>query len=596
MTEMTQAYSNLIKEAFITPIRTVTVIDDEYPTFLSLLDSKKQVSLDVESASSNTDRLKKIIAMCHYQRHWSIDILDGSTPNVGGKIPVPSHIRHSDLVILDYHLDGDGSVDGGKRARRIIQQLDQSNHYNLTLVHTKGQDDDINIVFTEILKDFICISNDNQTIPSEATIEKINKWLDENEDGIKYQWINESISLVKVLKIFLSPESLRCINPRVKSHPLHAFSSEISHVAKQAGLSEIELMQWLFTDILTKNEIVFGQDARMDLQFDWSEETNFISTGKIFISVIRKENTEDLEEELIGSLSKALTKHNASPMQLLMAKIRFELDEKGIEQASKIISNRYAQAGWLYNLLKNSNDDSAHDKAINLHWEQLATASRLELRDFSKKIMNIARETFPSDEKKFVKHFFHECMTEQDITLGHLNAFSCSMPVCNSHLMTGSVLDIEGEKWVCITPACDLVPGQKKTQWGSRIGESYLVFKAVRFEKANLNTANKKANFNEYIYLNVDDKPEAYCLGGENPCWDTFYAVNQGRYVNSSQLCILSVRENNSPDAKFPLEMKELQVNVIAELRYEYALNLLHKFGSSQTRVGLDFQNKESMW
>lgn len=38
MTEMTLTYPDLIKEAFINPIRNVTVIDDEYPTLLSLID------------------------------------------------------------------------------------------------------------------------------------------------------------------------------------------------------------------------------------------------------------------------------------------------------------------------------------------------------------------------------------------------------------------------------------------------------------------------------------------------------------------------------------------------------------------------------
>lgn len=37
MTDIIESYSELIKEAFITPIRTVTVIDDEYPTLLSLI-------------------------------------------------------------------------------------------------------------------------------------------------------------------------------------------------------------------------------------------------------------------------------------------------------------------------------------------------------------------------------------------------------------------------------------------------------------------------------------------------------------------------------------------------------------------------------
>ncbi|EPB0854844.1 response regulator receiver domain [Yersinia enterocolitica] len=599
MTEMTQTYSDLIKEAFIAPIRNVTVIDDEYPTLLSLIDLQNRnvaevTEVSIASNNANTERLKKIITMCHSTYRWSIDVFDGHSPNFGGDEDVPSHIHHSDLIVLDYHLDGDASADDGKRARKIIRSLDENNHYNLTLVHTKGYEGEIEAVFTEILKDFIRISPSNPLLPSLEVVEKMQSWLDSNEDGMAYPWISGDINLLTLFSIYFSPMPEKCINPRRPTHPLNAFLSDINDVATRAGLTSIDLIKWRFLEILEKNKVTFDHDVRFDLQWHWGEDTNFISTGKAFISVIRK-SADDPEDELIGSLSEALTKHNASPMHLLMAKMRYELDEKGIEQASKIISNRYAQAGWLYNLLQNANNDSSHDKAINLHWEQLATASREELRGFSKKIIAAAGTTCPEDEKKFVKSFFRECMDNKDLALGHLNAFSCSMPVNNNHLITGTVLDIDGEKWVCITPACDMVPDQKIAQWQSRIGKSYLVFKGMKFDSVNLDTANGKANCNEYIYLNINGVPEAYWLRSENPSWDTFYAAKQGCYDDDHTVTLSCVREDAEADG-MPLVMKSLQAKAVAELRYEYALNLLHKFGSSQTRVGLDFQEKSSMW
>ncbi|HAE79869.1 hypothetical protein JC794_02555 [Morganella morganii] len=599
MTEMTLTYPDLIKEAFINPIRNVTVIDDEYPTLLSLIDIQnrpldERIAAVAETNSANIERLKKIIAMCHGSYQWSIDVFDGHTPNFGGTEEIPPHIHHSDLIVLDYHLDGDAAVDDGMRARKIIQSLDQNNHYNLTLVHTKGYVGEIETVFVEILKDFIRIEPSHPLLPSETVVNKMEEWMDANEDGRAYQWIDTDINLRTIFDIYFSPEPEKCINPRKPTHPLNAFIKDINKVAGEAGLSCVDLMKWRFADILKTNGITFEADARLDLQWYWDADTNFISTGKMFISVIRK-SAENPEDELIGSLSIALTKHNASPMHLLMAKMRYELDEKGIEQASKIISNRYAQAGWLYNLLQNADNDSAHDKAINLHWEQLATASRLVLRDFSKKIMAVAKIDCQADAQRFVQTFFDECIGKKDLALGHLNAFSCSMPVSNNHLITGTVLNIEGEIWVCITPACDLVPGQKIAQWQSRIGESHLVFKAVKFESVKLETANGKANRNEYIYLNVDGIPKSYWLGSDNPSWDTFYAGALGCYGDDYKISLTGVREDKTVEGK-PLVMKTLQAFAIAELRYEYALNLLHKFGSSQTRVGLGFQENNNIW
>lgn len=59
MADIIESYSELIKEAFITPIRTVTVIDDEYPTLLSLItvfSDKNATKLDLNNV--NINRLK----------------------------------------------------------------------------------------------------------------------------------------------------------------------------------------------------------------------------------------------------------------------------------------------------------------------------------------------------------------------------------------------------------------------------------------------------------------------------------------------------------------------------------------------------------
>lgn len=56
-------------------------------------------------------------------------------------------------------------------------------------------------------------------------------------------------------------------------------------------------------------------------------------------------------------------------------------------------------------------------------------------------------------------------------------------------------------------PACDMVPGQRVKQWQSRIGDSYLAFKAVKLESVPIKDANKNANRNEYLFLNDGDTP-----------------------------------------------------------------------------------------
>ncbi|MER8314678.1 hypothetical protein ABS246_19290, partial [Acinetobacter baumannii] len=90
-------------------------------------------------------------------------------------------------------------------------------------------------------------------------------------------------------------------------------------------------------------------------------------------------------EEIYKKLIDTLVKLDPSPMHLLIAKIRHHMDEIGLEQANLITQNKLAQAGWLYSLLLNSkNNELEHDKAIDIHWEQLGRASKTDLREFSK--------------------------------------------------------------------------------------------------------------------------------------------------------------------------------------------------------------------
>ncbi|QLZ58793.1 hypothetical protein HV079_06370 [Citrobacter freundii] len=596
MTDSTITYSSLIEEAFIKPIRNVTVIDDEYPTLLSLIESQFSDSVtppENSTVDANVERLKKIINMCHTTYQWGIDVFSGRYPAIGGGSNVPPHIHHSDLVILDYHLDGEPSIDDGTRAREIIKSLDENNHYNLILVHTKGYADDIKKVFVEILCELITIDFSNELKPSDNTINRMTDWLDDNNDGAGYSWINSSMDLLSILTSYKNNNNSVFLNIENEEHSMHGFHSQLTELSMETGIDVNELVKWKYQDLL-RSKINLEKEIRPDFEWDWSEESNFISTGKTFISVIKK-SSDDPAEELIGSLHAALVKRNASPMHLLMAKMRYELDERGIEQACKIINNRPAQAGWLFNLLENADNDSAHDKAINLHWELLATASRLELRDFSKKIIKAAGCETSQDNKEFVKGFFSECMIDRDKTLGLLNAYSCSMSVNNNHLKTGTILKIGDDKWVCVTPACDMVPGQRVKQWQSRIGDSYLAFKAVKLESVPIKDANKNANRNEYLFLNDGDTPLAYSLGKDNIVWDIFFASGQGNYKDEQSITLYAAREEISEDSK-ALVMKEVRAVAIAELRYEYALNILHKFGASQTRVGLDFQDIRSMW
>lgn len=594
MTEVIASYQDLIDEAFIKPIRTVTVIDDEYPTLHRLIDSRIN-NVEINNIDEqNMARLNKIIAMCHNQRNWSLDVFDGQNPAVGNDDYIPNYLNHSDLLILDYHLDGEPTSGDGERARSIISKLDENNHFNIILVHTKGiNDGDIKKVFEEILLTVNPVRLD-YVIDAE-TESKVDDWIDDNDEDLSFTWLKQNYPILDLLKIVECKNKKVALNPRNPRHLFYQNRDEINKIATASGVGVDALIQWKIISQFKFHAVNLCSNTRSDLRWDWSDNgVNFIATGKVFISVVRKDSNFE-SETLYESLRKAFHVFNASPMHLLMAKIRHEIDERGLEQAQEIVSNQYAQAGWLYNLLNRSDDLSEHDKAIDLHWEQLGRSSKATLSDFSRRLINATRELDGGDIKSTLKRFFRMCINDVDLSCGHLNAFTCSMPVVSSHLNTGSIFTLGDEYWICLTPACDLVPEQKVKQWEARIGNKHMAFKAVRLVVVNLSTANNRANSNEYIYLAVEKDSEplvfSFAEGDGSPIWDIFYAKDMGRFSETHEIDLECVRRLSDN-----LSIQHIKAKVIAELRYEYALNLLHRLGANQSRVGLDFIDKKSLW
>jgi hypothetical protein len=620
-----QTYSDLIIEAFVRPIRSVAVIDDEYPTlncFLNVEINKdkgftvipKQVEPEEKQLKiENIERLNAITQMCQKKHKWSVSVYDGKTPKFG--LNQQDHeecLNHSDLLILDYHLDGDTA--DGVRARNILSSLSQNNHFNLVVVHTKGDENDIESVFNDILKDLLKIERHDFSIDDD-TDSTIESWLDEHDpDGTDITVVGNSLDIKDLIRV-LTCDVLKA-NIRNPKHPFYYAQVDIKALVDGTDLSQFEVVSWLLLKELAKHEGLQSGHINSHLDWKYEEDANFIATGRVFITVVKKEANE-AAELLYDKLCSALTKQNATPMYLLMAKMRYELDERGLAQASDIINNRYAQAGWLFNLLDKSDiDPTQHEKAIDLHWEQLSTSSKGELVDFSKRLIS-SLKVATLDKRSIVKRFFRECVGDKDLALGSLNAYSCSRSVSNYHLTTGTILETENDElWVCLSPACDLVPKQRQNDWEDRIGLNHIAFKAIKLHKDDtlLSKANSKANDNEYVFLNIDGELDFYKFSDGNPQWETFYAHDLGVFNSKGEVKEISVNclrievpnkaieevaegavkeVAKSVAVEIPtLKVVELKMKVIAELRYEYALNFLHKFGANQTRVGLGFADK----
>ena len=164
-------YSALVKQVYIDPIRTVVIVDDDFPTIDALLNSAENSSLsttqsDVGAAVATpglpqainmrfdgklieVQRVQKLIQHCRkHNPPWLVDVHNGNPDSGVDDIKIAPWLHQSDLMILDYHLEGDSS--DGERALNILKTLAANDQFNLVVVYTKGISGDIYKVYEQI--------------------------------------------------------------------------------------------------------------------------------------------------------------------------------------------------------------------------------------------------------------------------------------------------------------------------------------------------------------------------------------------------------------------------------------------------------------
>jgi hypothetical protein len=120
-------YSEIVKSTFVTKaLRTVLVIDDEFPSYANLLDEK-----EVKASYKEWDRALALYKGFKAQ-HMVCDV-ENDVDTVGVE-----RLRKSDLVILDYNLGPDEG--DHTKAIKVIRNLAAARHFNTIVVYTAAED------------------------------------------------------------------------------------------------------------------------------------------------------------------------------------------------------------------------------------------------------------------------------------------------------------------------------------------------------------------------------------------------------------------------------------------------------------------------
>lgn len=630
MTNAVFDYVPFLKKAYVDPIRTVTVIDDEYPTLERLL-NKQNDRYGKPFTDDNEQRLNEVISYCKLpENNWMLDVYDGDEDIIGSN-KVANRLHHSDLLILDYHLDGD---DNGvcERALNLLRHLADNKHFNLVAIHTKGyqnEKDGVAAVFKDViiaLQQLPHLAN----IP-EKKLQEIEEAIDEWEyeiDSIRNKLI-EAVSELQLLQLLKEYNLSQITNLEVRwTEYLDEFETLWSTKPEEIELKKKLLFQWL---VLKKFEHVKDLFNHEDYShFDWEidAESNWIKTDDLFVTVLGKSDVKI--HQIPDHVLKAISKWTPHPHKLILAKLRYEIEKYGISAAQNILNKQYLQAAWLAELVKIEDDSVLQTttwSTIYKLWEQLAYEIKQNVSDFSLELMTSLKKAEANDSimSKFIDPLILEDRKSQ---IYHANCFSCSKEIDAYHLKIGHVVKYKKLYWLCLTPACDLVPGQKnkdKDFVPATFVQLHLATSAARLTLEGIAKEHelemssfvtdakideqiiKRSSENNLIFIKIDSgKVECFSFtsaidGKSAPKAQEFYLENQGQFDSGTHTVRVWDKPEKpivktdmpAPERKEVIRIiKRSEATVVAELRYEYALNLLGRLGISKTRVGLDFMNK----
>lgn len=577
--------SALIDEVFIKPIRTVMVVDDEFPTlddFLAIeqaLDKKK---------SRNMQRVQDILAFCRDEsRGWLVDIHDGKSNKEG--IAVAGHLHHSDLLILDYHLEWPS--DSGEKAIGILRELAKSAHFNLVIVYTAA---DINRTVGEIALGLTCEDAKLEwSLPGAKSVEDaLDEWSDKAPDtNIRNQLIG---ALDPQTFLRIRWDEKRNLKIELDRSDLASFKA-IAESAEGVGIkvAPSAVLKWCLSKVQQNLAGSLSPEDLGKVAVSIDAGTNWIRTGGLFVTVVSKTQPT---AELPSRLSTALRSWDPLPQRLILSKLQTELDAVGTNAENEILSNKHLQAGWLDDFLNENGQAIPTSTTIERHWESLGDAIRPEVMNYSAQLAKSLLDIGDIRRYRFEGEASLDYEREKGDISFESNIHACSKRISGSHLAVGHVLmtqrNGQNRYWICLTPACDLVPGQKESGWMARLG-TWMPFKAVQLFPQNPDDALVEATRGNHLFLRIDGSPQAFgflppTLATSNPKWEQMFARNNGRFDDSDRF--LTIADLSAAD-NGELAANSTEGQVVAQLRYEYALNLLQRLGANLSRIGLDFQS-----
>jgi len=585
---MAENFRNFIEEAFIDPIRSVVIVDDDYPTIEEVLGADPK-NKGVGAAESRQKEWVKdpqqvmdvVSEFRSKEKKYILDIHDAQNLTDDEEVDGAAHLHQTDLLVLDYQLDPD-NADDHTRSLRIARKLFASDHFNLIIVNTNKNLD-------EVFESFLIGLLESDRLPalSEEAAAKVEKayeetnipdnFADELDKGVGFRQYASVVANCKNLALVMSGKG------------------EFAALNKLFLDAKLDKKYWLgmaMSAVLSYQEKIAEQLSQENCHvssFRDSGEVKWIRSDRGFITFSGKQD----KKPLLDALRAALADWKPKPSRLLLAKMSADIENQGVEMQDRALADNHSSALWFKELLLSSEENrkSTIDRTVRRHIESMISEVLPGVRLFAERLVESQRQEKEADNIAVVRdHYQVDLSRAEQLKKAQLlhNALVCSDDVGGWHIQTGHIFDAAGDTWICVSPLCDTVPAQISKKNLSLHG-SRLRFTALKLHERKRNKLPENVQSNQFLFFSSDDGVSVFSIVSSPdamPETEVFYADNRGIFDDGYKFTV-SRSEMNQETKAFDMIGHPCEVRY--QLRYEYAQNLVQRLGGAVTRIGLDF-------
>ncbi|MGM8228925.1 response regulator receiver domain [Cellvibrio sp. ARAG 10.3] len=611
-------FSDLVREAFIDPLRSVLIIDDQYPTWEEILNGvvdehalSNGMHDGIPSKQWRTNPAAPLSVIKQFRGRnpgFVIDIHDAELPpkliaSEASETPtaIADHLHQSDLLVLDYNLEGESSGLGGTLARIILQTVLRSKHFNLVVIHTGEHD--LNQVLYDCLLSLMmpCSSEFSERLQLE--IEILNQKLQEMEDEGDFdrKQLHMFFGINEYIQYRLSDgKRAELIREYMRGQgDLAALGDLATRLALKPG-ERRSFLCWAIREFEKERSTLFSSAPHEGLAWMSATDCKWLRTVGGFVTFVGK-GSKDLIDELL----RALESWQPNPSRLLSAKYRHELNRIGVEAEDRTLLKSHVFAHFYSDICNLYSQDLTEPARTRLTVaklkEHVARQSEAISFHIENEIVGFGEKIIKADMTagNLFSTFYGVDLSDSQVkrtAVAHYNSYISTLPLkkVDDQLDSGHILDINGEWWVCATPACDLQPNQNTIAF---IGNSddLRPFTALRLNKVDIQCLSP-GHINSGEYCFVEDEPgEIVALGlrllhvlpttppSDKVTWRTFLAKSGG-LIQQGHIGLIRPKLQATN-----LVTEETSARVVSKLRYEYALNYIQKVGASVSRIGLGY-------